>query len=344
MILLLLVLPLLITAYDRSDIPNNTVNITKIPLEHFRSSSDITVSGISSGAYFATQFMIANSKTVLGAASFSGGPYWCANCNVITASTACMKSPNLISVTELVAATHYAANLLSIDPPRHLKDSKMLIYHPKDDTVVVPGVSKKLEEYVSHFIPSSNVKTIYDKPGEHAYPTIDYGNSCKFLGDPYINNCKVDGAKEVFDFLIGPSPQARGQYLESNLFYFDQFDYKPHGVPLSALSMANAGAVYVPTVCQHTNTCPLHVVFHGCHQSVSAVGETFIRHSGYCQWAESRNVIVLFPQIIESPLVPYNPNGCYDFWGYTGANYATKYGGQMSTVANMVEALSRVRL
>jgi hypothetical protein len=34
-----------------------------------------------------------------------------------------------------------------------------------------------------------------------------------------------------------------------------------------------------------------------------------------------------------------NPNGCFDWWGYSGADYATKSSVQMTTVMNMVKHL-----
>jgi len=34
-----------------------------------------------------------------------------------------------------------------------------------------------------------------------------------------------------------------------------------------------------------------------------------------------------------------NPEGCWDWWGYTGADYATKLGIQIATVLNMVQAV-----
>lgn len=45
-------------------------NSTRFPL--------VTLSGISAGAYFATQYQIAYSGSVQGVAIFAGGPYYCA--------------------------------------------------------------------------------------------------------------------------------------------------------------------------------------------------------------------------------------------------------------------------
>lgn len=62
-----------------------------------------------------------------------------------------------------------------------------------------------------------------------------------------------------------------------------------------------------------------------------------MRHAGYNAWAESNNIIVLYPQVHASLL---NPMGCWDWWGYTGAHYAQKGGPQMATIKNMVYYMS----
>jgi poly(3-hydroxybutyrate) depolymerase len=52
--------------------------------------------------------------------------------------------------------------------------------------------------------------------------------------------------------------------------------------------------------------------------------------------AASNGIIVLYPQVANSTA---NPNGCWDFWGYTGASYLSKDGPQMRAVKAMVDRL-----
>ncbi len=67
------------------------------------------------------------------------------------------------------------------------------------------------------------------------------------------------------------------------------------------------------------------------------MGLQYVEHAGYVEWAESNNLIVLFPQAAKSD-IPYNPKGCFDWWGYTDPfNYAVQSALQMSTVRRMVE-------
>jgi len=47
---------------------------------------------------------------------------------------------------------------------------------------------------------------------------------------------------------------------------------------------------------------------------------------------------VLFPQI-EPSYVPLNPNGCWDWWGYEGDDYALRAGAQIAAVRAMIDAL-----
>jgi hypothetical protein len=38
-------------------------------------------------------------------------------------------------------------------------------------------------------------------------------------------------------------------------------------------------------------------------------------------------------------VVPYNPEGCWDWWGYNGPDFAVKSAPQMVTIMNMAHAL-----
>ena len=55
-------------------------------------------------------------------------------------------------------------------------------------------------------------------------------------------------------------------------------------------------------------------------------------------YADTNNLEILYPQAIAS-IVPYNPEGCWDWWGYDGPNFAVKSAPQMVAIMNMVHAL-----
>jgi hypothetical protein len=61
-----------------------------------------------------------------------------------------------------------------------------------------------------------------------------------------------------------------------------------------------------------------------------------------CMWTESNRIIVLYPQVNASS-APYNPQGCWDWFGYTGMNYALKSGPQLLAVQAMIDRLATDR-
>ena len=55
----------------------------------------------------------------------------------------------------------------------------------------------------------------------------------------------------------------------------------------------------------------------------SIIGDQFVGNAGFNEWASSNYIIVLYPQIKVSA---QNAEGCWDFLGYTGPEYATNAG------------------
>ena len=69
------------------------------------------------------------------------------------------------------------------------------------------------------------------------------------------------------------------------------------------------------------------------------VGDVFVRKASYLEVAELNNIIVLFPQVVPSIIDPINPQGCWDWWGYTSKQFATKIGPQMIGVKKMIDTV-----
>jgi hypothetical protein len=85
---------------------------------------------------------------------------------------------------------------------------------------------------------------------------------------------------------------------------------------------------------------------------VEAIGERFVREAGYNRWADTNRLVVLYPQAIARngwggsgwrPTFVFNPRGCWDWWGYTNAQYHTKLGPQVRAVKAMVDRLAAPR-
>jgi len=301
----------------------------------------LTVSGLSAGGFFAVQYHVAFSANVSGAAILAAGPYWCAQGLIAYALTYCMTSPNSISISQLVSHTTQAANARNIDPTANLQNSKVWLYSGLNDTTVAPGVVKKLQEYYANYVQPSNVVTVFDRIAQHAFPTLNYGNTpCTYLGPNYVNKCNYDAAGDLLTHLYGtlvPPVNA----ISGNILKLNQANFLPTGSTLTTASLESTAYVYVPTNCQSgAVACKLHVAFHGCQQTLALMSTNYVENTGYNTWAEANNIIVLYPQVKASTLLPQNPNGCFDWWGYTNTNYANKNGVQMVTVKNMVEHLS----
>ena len=73
--------------------------------------------------------------------------------------------------------------------------------------------------------------------------------------------------------------------------------------------------------------------------------DTFVKNTGYNEWADTNRLIVLYPQAnamtVGTRLPRINPFGCWDWWGYTGLEYRTKTAPQIRTIRAMVAQLSK---
>ena len=298
-------------------------------------TSQITVSGMSSGGFFAVQFHVAYSKIIRGVGVIAGGPFWCAQDNIDMAFGPCATKPGLISVAYLSTITYSSAATFVIDPVENMQHSQVYLLSGKYDSVELPGVVKKLEEYYSNFVTEGNISSLYSLPAEHCFPTNDYGNSCAHLGSPFICNCNFSAAHEILKHVYPGSPDLKPSYQPENLFTFDQSEFTTLFTRMDSI-----GYIYVPTVCQSKKTpCKLHIAFHGCRQGRVYLGDEYVAHTGYGQYAEGLNTIVIFPQVDKYTL---NLQGCWDWWGYTSPAYASKLGLQMISVRKMLERVARI--
>jgi hypothetical protein len=263
----------------------------------------------------AVQMHVAHSATIAGAAVIAGGPYYCAMGSAWTAYFNCA-TPGwwtpLPPVSVLKAATDRLAQAKLIDATSHLASARVWLFSGTQDRTVAPEVVRELAAYYALY--GVKAMLIDDKPAGHAMVTLDAGNKdCGATREPYINDCDYDAAGELLQHLLGP---LKPPVKEGPLREFDE------------------GYVYVPKACEKER-CRVHVAFHGCRQS----GERFPREAGYNRWAEANALIVLYPQV-KASWMPFNPRGCWDWWGYTGTAYATRDGTQIRAVREMLERLS----
>ena len=118
-----------------------------------------------------------------------------------------------------------------------------------------------------------------------------------------------------------------------------QFNQNPFvaGGSAQADSMDSTGWVYVPAACASGQACRLVIALHGCLQYQGIVQQQLVQKSGINEWADTNNIIVLYPQATTSSS---NPLGCWDWWGYTSPDYALKSGPQMAAIMAMVSQIT----
>jgi outer membrane biosynthesis protein TonB len=92
----------------------------------------------------------------------------------------------------------------------------------------------------------------------------------------------------------------------------------------------------VPSTCASGQQCRLIVALDGCLQTQASIGTTFITDAGLEEYADTNNLLLLFPYQVSSSS-PNNPNGCWDWWGYETSTYALQSGPQMAAIKKMVD-------
>ncbi|WP_300757963.1 PHB depolymerase family esterase [Janthinobacterium sp.] len=295
----------------------------------------VTVAGISSGGAMAVQLQVANSASFHGAAIFAGDPYYC-NQNALSSwKTACANGG--IPLATLTAYTDSMANSGLIDPTSNIGGKPIYMFSGTRDTVVAQQVMDQLQTYYQHYTSASNIVYNNTTPAQHSWITPDAASDCGHLGAPFMNNCNVNAEQTFLTMFYGklhaPTATPQGSYAQINQNTFCA------GNNCAAISMDNTAWLYVPDNCA-TQSCKVVVALHGCKQGQTYIGNTFVQQAGINEWADTNNILVLYPQAIASPAQPRNPEGCWDWWGYTGADYALKSAPQMTAIMAMVHQIT----
>ncbi|MCS4309107.1 poly(3-hydroxybutyrate) depolymerase [Rheinheimera pacifica] len=297
----------------------------------------ITLSGLSSGAYMAGQYHLAFAEQVSGVAMLAGGPVYCAQNSLGLALEHCFNkassSPDMNAINQYLTAQRATGKLA---PVAAVKDDKVWIFHGSKDTTVYPGLAAVLYQQYRQWVDSSHIALITDKPFGHTFPTDNTAlGSCDVSEPPFLASCNYDAAGELLKHLLG-SVKAKTASSSGRLITINQ-----HQLAAAAKdALAETGYLYIPQSCASGESCRLHVSFHGCKQNAASVGEAYVTGSGLNNYADSNNIVVLYPQTTASSINPFNPNACWDWWGYTGADYATKEGIQLKAIHQLVQALT----
>lgn len=312
-----------------------------------------SVSGISSGAYMAGQFQMAHAKIVSGAAIIAGGPYGCSESvfadampgpgtaflNLSKAVNGCML--DLLGVwgvgdpAKLAAKARQRASDNEIEPIADVVTDKVYLFSGTADRTVVPSIVKRAAAFYKELgVAEANIKLVSHMPAGHAFVTETEGAACEKTGEPFVVDCDYDQAGELLRHIYGQlapgSSTPQGKYIT--------FDQRPFHTGQMPDGMAKEGVVYVPATCASKAGCRIHIAFHGCAQNREKVGDAFVKNTGFSRWADTNQLIVLFPQV---ETTVSNPQGCWDWWGYTGHGYLTRQAPQIVSVRHMIDALAQ---
>lgn len=202
--------------------------------------------------------------------------------------------------------------------------------------------------------PLSPVETYARTNAVHAQITPEVSDACNHAGLPYLVNCQsgtasFDASAEMLTHFYGTLKAKAAEGTGGTLKAFDQkpfidaVKHNGNNMPLSSegmrFSFAKTGHLFVPSQCEG-KSCRLHVALHGCAMGDS---DAYAGKGGYNGWAAANDIVVLYPRVVATTasVQIINPQGCWDWWGYAGDDYATRGGAQMQVLHKMVEAFRR---
>ena len=303
--------------------------------------SRIAVLGLSSGAYMATQAHLAFSNHIIGAALVAGGPYGCAQGSLDIALGPCITAlPSTPDAAALAQAARERMANGQLAPVAGLAGDRVLVLHGRQDETVAEAASIASADFYRALAAdpaAAGMAVQWDGQRDfgHNLPVASVGPDCAKSEPPYLGRCGWDAAGEVMRYLFSAEAIVVPGTGDGELRRFSQSHYLTDG---EDAFLDDSGYVYLPKTCLQGTPCGLLIAFHGCQQNAATVGEAFVRDGGFNRWADALAVVVLYPQT-RSSYLPLNPKACWDWWGYSGADYDTRTGVQLRWLANAVAAL-----
>ncbi|MBC7906045.1 MAG: hypothetical protein H7Y60_04755 [Rhodospirillaceae bacterium] len=348
-------------------------------LDKYTVQSGMTVSGISSGAGMALQYAVAWADEVAGVGAVAGPPYGCAEGTMTYAVANCMKGFSLPDANHLYQLMTRQENRKNIAPLAAQTKQKVWWFTSTSDEVVANASAKVTKDLYRQVYENSGIadwqsrfnanvrpngaagetlsaaEILAREKAVHAQPTPDTADACDHTGQPYLVNCRkddvsFDASEQMFTHFYG-TLKSKAANAGGTLKSFEQKPYVDavkHAnalLPLSSeglqYSFAKTGYLFVPDQCEG-KACRLHVALHGC----TMTGDTYAKQGGYNAWAAANDIVVLYPRVIKTtaPLGRIvNPEGCWDWWGYTGDDYATRNGAQLQVLRTMVQSFKSAK-
>ncbi|MCE8026060.1 PHB depolymerase family esterase [Billgrantia aerodenitrificans] len=305
----------------------------------------VSVIGVSSGGYMATQLAVAWPERFTGVAVLAAGPWSCAQGGLGQALGQCMatrRGPPGLTALDVRLRDYQARGL--VGEAEALAELRAFVWHGDEDGVVDPTLGAALAEQLSGWLASPNEQLrVVRSPGVgHGWPVQADEQvppsqlaQCRLGGGTHMLACDLDIAGEALSWLHGTlTPPQQG--TDSELLRFDQ-------APFAARGLGKAGYVLIPEGCE-AGGCELTIALHGCGMTEEQIDRAFVEHSGLNEWAEANQRVVLYPQATTSLA---NPQGCWDWWGFTESTWQldplhdTREGVQVKALMSMLERLGQ---
>ena len=314
------------------------------PLPTFETEGRHSISGLSSGAFMTVQLHVAHSASFIGAGVIAGGPYRASENYRAAATTPTSNILNAlyVAMTPLTEGTapdvdhllDLTRDTADIDPLDNLADQRAYIFTGTCDRVVNQFAVRKTRDFYEKLgITGDRLMFVDDVPAGHSIITMNPEDSPLSTNQPpYINEGDFIQSHQILDHLYPganpPSEDAFGDFIR-----FEQAEFI--GFAQDRASMAEFGYAYIPSrvAAGEAKAIGVHIVLHGCKQGYAYVdfvngredtqnqppyGARYMNSTGYMEWAEANDLILLFPQADggDSNAVQ-NPDGCWDWWGYS---------------------------
>ncbi|MEM1307443.1 MAG: poly(3-hydroxybutyrate) depolymerase [Pseudomonadota bacterium] len=312
-----------------------------------------STSGISSGAYMAGQFQLAHGDIVVGAAIIAGGPWGCAESafapfifgpwgtalNFNRAAAGCMANlMAMFGVPSAGVAANRARRMAKAGDIAALEataSDRVFLFAGTRDVIVRASIVRAARRFYERIgVAPDAIRFIGEISAGHGFVTETEGGLCGSSATPFVVDCDYDLAGAML-MHIYPGLAPRGRRDQGRFIAFDQTAYTSDP---STAGLSAEGRVFVPDTCRTTPGCKVHIAFHGCQQNRAAVGDLFIARAGLAEWAVTNRMLVLFPQTLASS---GNPQGCWDWWGYTGRDFLTRRAPQIAAVRRMLDGLAQ---
>eukprot|EP00947_MAST-08B_sp_MAST-8B-sp1_P001283 g1283.t1 len=306
----------------------------------------ISISGLSSGADFASNFAVAFSRSIMGVGVFAGQPPHCAvtyfpDANDTTFPAAASSSPVCatfcdgcpagtavqcdhckrshpddpgklfvdVNVSHLVQAVQRRAAAGLIDPVSNLRRTKAYSYCGTKDWHLA-GTVKNAEFWDAV---GATGLSAFNLSGGHAWPSDEGFKACgdeRDQGFWAVENCGYDGPGELLKHVYGTERLNRSRAdatVPGNLRLFDQLPFNPGGaVGADNVGLGERGLIYVPSQCAAGNQCLLHVSLHGCDNPWFLSLNQNAGALSFSRWAETNGIVVVFPHLADQG---YNHTG-----------------------------------